>query len=160
VPDYHIAQLNIGRALAAMDDPVMREFIDNLAAINALGEATPGFVWRLQTEEGNATALSFREGYALNLTVWESIDALYQFTYFSQHVDFFRRRAEWFHKLDTPVTVLWWIPAGHIPTIAESDQKLGLLEANGPTPLAFTFKQRYTVEEMLAYAPGDAIPRR
>src|SRR5688572_5889443 len=111
MPDYHIAQVNIGLARAAMDDPIMADFVNNLAEINALGEATPGFVWRLQTEEGNATALTVRENYNLNMTVWESIEALYQYTYYSGHAEFFRRRAEWFHKLDTPVTVLWWIPA-------------------------------------------------
>jgi hypothetical protein len=156
MPDFHIAQVNIGLARAAMDDPIMADFVNNLAQINALGEATPGFVWRLQTEEGNATALTVREDYNLNMTVWESIEALYQYTYYSGHAEFFRRRAEWFHKLEMPVTVLWWIPAGHIPTIAEADERLALLEKHGPTPLAFTFKQRFTVEEMLAYAPESS----
>jgi hypothetical protein len=151
--DYHIAQINVGRTVAPTDDPAMRDFMDNLAPINALADATPGFVWRLQTDEGNATALRFRNdpGLFLNMSVWESIDALHQFTYYSAHTEFFRRRAEWFHRLDTPVTVLWWIPAGHIPTMDEADQRLALLETHGPTPLAFTFKQRFTVEEMLAF---------
>jgi hypothetical protein len=150
---YHLAEVNIARMLAPLDDPIMDEFVANLVPINTLAEKSPGFVWRLQSEEGDATALRVfdDERIIINLTVWESVDALFQFAYNSQHTDFFRRRKEWFEKMDKPVLVMWWVPEGHNPTPAEAKEKLELLEKYGPTPLAFTFKQRFTVEEMLQH---------
>lgn len=150
---YHIAQLNIGRTVAPLDAPVMADFVNNLNRINQLGHSTPGFVWQLLSDEGDSTAFRILDDDTLfvNFTVWETIDALFDFAYKSQHVEFFRRRREWFVKLeDLPVLTLWWIPAGHIPTLEEAQEKLLHLRDHGPTPLAFTFKQRFTPEEMLA----------
>ena len=151
-PAYHLAQINIARIQAPLDDPSMKDFVDNLQKINALGHDTPGFVWQLLSEEGDSTA--FRvfddERIIINMTVWESVEALFEFSYRSEHVEFFRRRREWFAKLDQVYLALWWIPAGHHPTPEEAKEKLAYLEAHGPTPLAFTFKQRFTIEEMLA----------
>lgn len=151
---YHIAELNIARMIAPLDSPVMAEFINNLNALNSLGEQSEGFVWRLKTDDGSATSIRAFDDPAIivNLTVWASIEALFEFTYKSEHVDFFRRRREWFEKLESAAVVLWWIPAGTPPTVEEAKAKLEYLQANGPTPLAFTFKQRFTVEEMLALA--------
>jgi hypothetical protein len=148
---YQLAELNIAQMLAPIDDPVMADFANNLVKINTLAETQPGFVWRLQTEDGDATALRvFEHEYIIvNMSVWESIEALYDFAYKSEHTDFFRRRREWFEKMETPVVVLWWIKAGHIPTVEEAKAKLEHLLAHGPTPQAFTFKQRYSVEDML-----------
>jgi hypothetical protein len=87
----------------------------------------------------------------INLSTWESIDALYQYTYFSDHVEVFRRRRDWFEKIDKPTLTMWWVPAGHYPTAEESRDKYEYFLEHGVTPLAFTFKQPYTVEEMLAY---------
>jgi hypothetical protein len=152
---YHIAQLNIGRVRAPVDDPLMADFTDNLTRINTLGHNTPGFVWQLLTEDGDSTAFRmFTEDDRLliNMTVWSDIDALFAFTYQSEHTDYFRHRRAWFEKLeDFPALVLWWIPAGHHPTLAEARTRLLHLSDHGPTPLAFTFKQRFTVAEMLAY---------
>jgi hypothetical protein len=150
--DYHIAELNIGRLVAPVGDPRVADFVDNLQRINQLGHQTPGFVWQLLTEDGDSTAFRIFEGddMLINLTVWEDIDSLYKFAYSSEHVAFFRRRREWFHKLeDYPALVLWWVPAGHHPTLEEARDKVLHLKEHGPTPLAFTFKQRYTIEEML-----------
>ena len=150
--DYHIAQLNIGRLVAPVGDPRVAEFVDNLVRINQLGHQTPGFVWQLLTEDGDSTAFRIFEGddMLINLTVWEDINSLYKFAYSSEHVEFFRRRREWFHKLeDYPALVLWWVPAGHYPTLEEARDKVLYLKEHGPTPLAFTFKQRFSVEEML-----------
>jgi hypothetical protein len=148
---YHIAQVNIGRILAPLTEPQMADFVNNLEPINALADAAPGFVWRLQTEEGNATSITVFDDPMLliNMSVWESVDALYNFVYSSKHVEFIRRRREWFEMLGTPIMTLWWIPAGHLPTTSEAKERLELLQQRGTTPLAFTFKQRFTVDEML-----------
>lgn len=152
--NYHIAQINIARMLAPIDSDVMADFVNNLDQINALAEATPGFVWRLKGDGNDATSLRPYEDERIivNMSVWENIEALHQYAYYSAHVEFFRRRTEWFSKMTTPILTLWWIPEGHIPTVAEAQEKLALLEKHGPTPLAFTFKQRFTVEQMLAHA--------
>ncbi|MBZ0281773.1 MAG: DUF3291 domain-containing protein [Anaerolineae bacterium] len=152
--NYHIAQINIARMVAPIDSDVMADFVNNLDQINALAETTTGFVWRLKGDGNDATSLRPYEDERIivNMSVWETIEALHQYAYYSAHVEFFRRRTEWFSKLGTPILALWWIPQGHIPTVAEAQEKLAILEQHGPTPLAFTFKQRFTVEQMLAHA--------
>ena len=143
---WHLAQFNIGRLRAEVDDPSVAEFMDNLDPINALAEASPGFVWRLQTDEGNATAIrAFPDDplMALNLSVWESIEALADFAYRSAHTGFLRRRAEWFERLGEVYQVLWWIPAGVTPTVDEAIARLDHLRTFGPGPEAFTFRQPF-----------------
>jgi hypothetical protein len=154
---YHIAQINIARALYPLDDPRIADFMNNLGKINSLGKQTPGFVWILEGDSNGATDIRLFDDPTIlaNLTVWESIEALHQFTYYSEHTDFFRRRHEWFEKFDGVMLALWWIPAGHIPTADEVKERLKLLETHGPTPLAFTFKLRFTIEQMLEYV-GEA----
>ena len=141
---HHLAQLNIGHAKAPMDSPSMADFVNNLDRINALADEAPGFVWRLQSEDGNV--LDFRifdDNTLVNMSVWEDVESLKEYTYKSAHVEIMRRRKEWFSRLREAYTVLWWIPAGHIPTIEEAAEKLELLRANGPSAEAFTFKQAY-----------------
>lgn len=140
---FHLAQVNIGRFRAPIDSPVMEGFRRQLDPINALADATPGFVWRLQTEDGNATAIRPYEGddlMAINMSVWESLESLQQFVYKSGHVGVLRGRKEWFAPIDAPILALWWIPAGHIPSVAEARERLKHLEEHGPTPFAFTFR--------------------
>lgn len=148
---HHIAQINIARMVAPLDSPVMHDFVANLDRVNALAEAAPGFVWRLKGDGNDATSLRpyADDRIIVNMSVWESIEALHQYTYYSGHVEIFRRRTEWFEKMTAPAIALWWVPAGHLPTVAEAKTKLELLEKVGITPLAFTFKQQFTVEEML-----------
>ncbi len=120
--------------------------MDNLDPINALAEATPGFVWRLQTEAGNATAIkAFPDDdlMILNLSVWESIEALADYVYRSAHTPFLRRRGEWFERLGDVYLVLWWIPAGTLPTVEDALARLDHLKAHGPGPEAFTFRQPF-----------------
>jgi hypothetical protein len=150
--DYHLAQVNIAKMRAPIDSPIMAEFVAQLDAINAVAEAAPGFIWRLQSEAGNATSIRVFDDLMLiiNMSVWESVEALFEYTYRSDHVDIFRRRGDWFERMETPHMALWWIPAGHIPTPQEAKDKLALLEREGATPLAFTFKRRFTADEMLA----------
>jgi hypothetical protein len=142
VSRFHLAQVNIGRLRAPLDDPIMEGFRSQLDPINALADRSPGFVWRLQTEEGNATSIRpfDDERMAINLSVWESLEALQQFVYKSAHVGPLRDRKEWFEPIDGPILALWWIPAGHIPTVVEAKERLRLLEERGPSADAFTFR--------------------
>jgi Domain of unknown function (DUF3291) len=152
---WHLAQLNIGRLRASEDDPATAEFMANLDPINALAEATPGFVWRLQTDEGNATAIKAFPGddlMIINMSVWESIDSLAEFVYRSAHTPFLRRRGEWFERLGEVYLVLWWLPAGTMPTVEEALDRLGRLRAFGPTAEAFTFRHPFP------HPGGPAIP--
>jgi len=140
---YQLAQLNIATLLAPLDSPQLHDFTANLERINALGEASPGFVWRLQDEAGDATAFRpFGDDVIVNMSVWQDIDTLADFAYRSEHVDFFRRRREWFARMDTPGQVLWWVPYGHRPTLAEAADRLAQLAQHGPGPAAFTFARR------------------
>jgi len=152
---YHIAQFNIALMRAPLDTPAMADFVANLDAINALGEQTPGFIWRLKDDDGNdATAIRlFDDMTIVNLTVWASIDALFQYAYYSGHADIYRRRLEWFEKPSEAMMALWWIPAGHIPPLEEAKERLLHLRTYGPTPYAFTFKQRFTSNEALTLEP-------
>ena len=151
---YHLAQINIATMLAPIDSPTIAGFVALLDEINTLGENSPGFVWLLKSEDGQG-ATSIRpyddERIIVNMTVWESIKALYEFAYYSKHVEPYRRRADWFEKMDKPILALWWIPAGHIPNTDEAKERLTHLEQHGPTPYAFTFKQRFTAEEWVEY---------
>jgi hypothetical protein len=142
VTAFHLAQVNIGRVRAALDDPIMKGFKDQLDPINALADRSPGFVWRLQTEDGNAMAIRPYEDerMAINMSVWASLDALQQFVYKSAHVAPLKDRKQWFEPMDGPILALWWIPAGHIPTVAEAQQRLAHLAQHGPTAHAFTFR--------------------
>lgn len=151
--DYHIAQINIGRILGDMNGPIMAEFKANLDRINAIAEQTPGFVWRLKDSDSNdATSIHvYEDRYMLiNMSVWENIDALFQFTYKSAHTPYISRRREWFEKLTIPMMALWWVPTDVRPTPHEAKAKLETLDKHGATPNAFTFKQRFSVEEWLA----------
>ena len=141
-----IAQLNVGRAFGRMDEPVMAGFANRLAEINALAEASPGFIWRLKDEAGDATSIhAFDDPRVIvNLTMWDSIEELFEFTYRTDHVELFRGRREWFEPYGTPHLVLWWHPSDEPPTIEEAKRRLELLTELGPTPEAFTLKVRYT----------------
>ena len=148
--DWHLAQANIGRAVAPMDHPALAEFMALLDPINALAEETPGFVWRLKSDSGNATDIPVNGDprVILNMSVWESADALFDFVYRSRHAPLLARRREWFEKPDRLHMVLWWVEAGHRPTVAEALARLDLLAELGPTPDAFAFKQRFPAPEM------------
>jgi hypothetical protein len=142
---YEIAQLNVGRAVGPIDGAAMADFVARLDEINALAEASPGFVWRLKGDNNNATELLYTPDplFIVNLSVWCSIDELHAFTYASTHKELFRRRFEWFERRETPNTVLWWQPAGTIPDVRDALGRLQRLSTNGPAPDAFTFKQRF-----------------
>lgn len=143
MPRFHLSQVNIGRFRAPIESPVMEGFRRQLEPINALADESPGFVWRLQTEEGDATAIRpdpEDELMAINMSVWESLEALQRFVYRSRHVQTLRDRKEWFEEIEGPILALWWVPAGHIPTVEEARERLRHLKEHGPTPHAFTFR--------------------
>jgi hypothetical protein len=147
---YEIAQLNIGIIRGPMDSPVMEEFAANLERINAVADQSPGFVWRLQTEEGDATALRpFGDDRTLvNMSVWQDIESLTQYVYRSAHSEVMRRRKQWFERMSEAYLVLWWVPKGHRPDIAEAIERLELLRTEGPSASAFNFRN--------AFPPPDA----
>jgi hypothetical protein len=145
VARFHLAQVNIGRIRAPLEDPVMEGFRSQLDTINALADRTPGFVWRLQTEEGNAMAIRpfADERMAINMSVWTSLEALQRFVYRSAHAGPLRDRKQWFESIEGPILALWWIPAGHVPTVGEALERLRHLGERGPSPEAFTFRQPF-----------------
>jgi hypothetical protein len=134
---------------AALEDPVMAGFVARLDEINALADRSPGFVWRLQTPEGNATYLRPYDDDRIlfNMSVWESIDQLKRYVYYSAHVEVLKRRHDWFVKFSGAYTALWWVPQGHRPGIDEAKQRLAHLDAHGPTAFAFTFKHPFPADE-------------
>jgi len=142
MPEYQIAQINIARMLAPIDYPIMAEFVSQLPPINALADGSPGFVWRLQTESGDATSIKVYDDdfIIVNLTVWEGVDALREFVYKSAHSGVLRDRKHWFEKFDGPYFALWWVPAGHLPTTEEGKERLDYLREHGDTSYAFSFK--------------------
>lgn len=142
MPTYHLAQINIARILAPFDDPLMAEFVAQLAPVNALADSSPGFVWRLQTESGDATNIRIYEDemIAVNMSVWESVEALREFAYKSAHAGVMRNRKRWFEKFDGSYMALWWVPAGHIPTTEEGKERLDYLREYGDTEYAFSFQ--------------------
>jgi hypothetical protein len=148
--NYELAQLNIGIIKGPMDSPVMADFANNLERINALAERSAGFVWRLKTEEGDATAIRpfENENMLVNMSVWRDVESLNAYVYSSDHVNIMRRRREWFERMSEIFLVLWWVRMGHRPSVDQAIAKLGLLRAKGPTPEAFTFRQ--------AFPPPDA----
>lgn len=164
---YHIAQVNIGRVKAPVEDPLMAGFVGRLAEINALADRSPGFVWRLQTDAGNATY--FRpypddDSILINMSVWETIEALRHFVYKTAHAELLHQREAWFEKFVGAYTALWWVPAGHRPGMDEARKRLAHLDKHGPTEFAFTFKTTFPPDERFqeaidwsSFAPCPAI---
>lgn len=144
-PGWHLAQVNIALMRASLDDPLMQGFVEQLDFINALADRSPGFVWRLQTEEGDATAVRAYEDERIlfNLSVWESLEALHAYVYRSAHVEVLKERKRWFAPMEARHLALWWVPAGHVPDVAEARGRLEHLQRHGPTPEAFTFQRRF-----------------
>lgn len=147
---HHLAQVNIALPREPLDSDLLADFVAALDPVNAVADGSPGFVWRLQTEEGDATAVKAfgDDRLIVNMSVWESVEALRAFTYGADHVAVLRRRREWFARLGQPETVLWWVPAGTVPTVADAEERLATLRAHGPAPRAFTLREAFP-------PPGD-----
>jgi len=145
----HLAQINIARLVAPLDDPRIAGFVAQLDPINALADSARGFIWRLQSSSGNATDLAYNDDpfVIVNMSVWESVEALRDFAYNSKHSEVFRERARWFEKMAKPHYCLWWIPARHIPTVAEGRERLEHYQEHGATPFSFWFSKRFPTPE-------------
>jgi hypothetical protein len=156
---WHLAQVNIGRLVAPEGDPRVQPFFDALDRVNALAEASPGFVWRLTGEGNNATDLRPTPDplLAVNMSVWTDAEALFAFVYRSAHTPVMARRRDYFVRFDGAFQALWWIPAGEIPTLSDAFSRLWMLDRYGPTPHAFTFKARFPAPG-LDGAPVDHQP--
>jgi len=144
----HVAQLNVAKMKAPLDDARMAGFVELLEPTNALADSWPGFVWRLQTDDGDATAIrAFDDELMLvNMSVWESVEALGEFVYRSGHLDVMRRRREWAEHIAEAHLCLWWIEVGTTPTVEEAKERLHHLRSHGPTPKAFTFKRQFPAD--------------
>ena len=142
---WHVAQLNVARAVAPLDAPELAEFVAGLERINALADASPGFVWRLAGADSGAPAAAAAGDpqLLLNLSVWTSAEPLFDYVYKSAHTEVMTKRRQWFEKPSQAHMVLWWVPAGHRPTLEEALERLAALRRDGPNAHAFTFKQRF-----------------
>jgi hypothetical protein len=141
---FHVAQVNVARPKAPVNSPLLAEFAALLDPVNAVADSAAGFVWRLEDDSGNATAIPVLDDESLivNMSVWESIEALWNFVYADEHLAVMRRRREWFERMEA-FMCLWWVPAGHRPDVAEAERRLLHLREHGPTATAFTFKRRF-----------------
>jgi Domain of unknown function (DUF3291) len=142
---YRLAQVNIARPIEALTSPRLAEFMALLEPVNALADAAPGFVWRLQTEDGDATAVrAFGDDELIvNMSVWESVEALAEFVFGGFHAEVMRRRREWFAHLRDAYTVAWWVASDELPTVVDAEARLTSLRAHGPTPYAFTLQRAF-----------------
>jgi hypothetical protein len=146
---YELAEINIATLLAPLDSPQLADFVANLDRINALAESSDGFVWRLKGEGNDATALrDFGDDVIINMSTWRDVEALKHFAYGTAHVEILKRKREWFTRMKNAYMVLWWVPKGHRPTLAEAAERLELVRAKGPTPEGFNFGR--------AFPPPDA----
>ena len=159
---HQLAEVNIAHMLAPLSDPLMAEFVAQLDAINALADNSPGFLWRLQTPEGNATALRPYEDdlILVNLPLWASLPDLSAFVYKSRHRQVLQQRPQWFERFDGPYLALWWVPSGHIPTVEEAKDRLTSLRDHGETPYAFSFKKPFPAPEAESFPPVQVVIER
>jgi len=150
---YHLCHLNVGPARAPLFDPQMAGFVEKLEEINNLAYRSPGFVWHLQIDIYNPEDLAMygEPGMLFNLSVWESVEALFTYVYRSDHTRMMQKRQEWFGKMEGPNYVLWWLPEGELPTLAEAKERLAYLAQHGPSPHAFSFKNSFP-------SPAEALP--
>ncbi|HKU91681.1 MAG TPA: DUF3291 domain-containing protein [Steroidobacteraceae bacterium] len=152
--NYQIAQLNVATLKAPLDSPELKDFVDNLDRINALAEGSDGFAWRLKGEGNDATSLRpLGDNVIVNMSVWRDVAALKRYVYQSAHVEIMRRRREWFSRMAEAYMVLWWVPAGHRPTVAEAAARLEHLRKYGPSPEGFTFGEAFAAPD--ASQPGE-----
>ncbi|MEU8325234.1 DUF3291 domain-containing protein [Nonomuraea sp. NPDC048881] len=158
----HLAQLNVAHLRAPIDAPELAEFVALLEPVNAVADEAPGFVWRMKESESDPTATvmhDYGDHLLINFSVWESLQTLWDFTYRSVHLGVLRRRREWFLRVAEPYMVMWWVPEGHIPSLAEGMRRLERLRTEGPSPEAFTYKDSYDSSEA-ASLPAAAEVRK
>lgn len=154
----HLAQLNIANMLETIDHPVMKDFVDNLDRINDIADKSPGFIWRLKDDLGDATRIKFGDNpnTLVNMSVWRSLADLFAYVYHSDHVEIFKRKKEWFTKMESLHMVLWYVEEGHIPDLAEAQERLLYLQENGETPFAFSFRKRFSIDDWQQFQANKA----
>ena len=152
---YHLAQYNVARLVAPLDSPQLADFMAALDPLNALADRSPGFVWRHQTEDGNSTSIRVRDDpmIIINFSVWESVESLFEYAYHSDHTPIFRRRREFFEHMELPYLVLWWVPAGHLPSVEEAEDRLDYIREARPHAV------RLHLQAAFPAALSDASPR-
>ena len=152
--NYHLAQVNIAKQLAPMDDPIMQDFVNNLDKINAIADLADGFVWRLQDEDKELGAKVFQDDALLiNMSVWENLESLFNYTYNSGHIEVFKRKKEWFSKMKMMHMAFWYVPEGYEPTFQDAKDRLDYLNKHGDTPFAFSFRSKFSAEDSINYKP-------
>jgi hypothetical protein len=142
---YELAEVNIARLKAPLDSPQLKDFVDALDPVNADADAADGFVWRLQSDSGNATDVAvFGDSWLiLNMSVWRDTNSLTAYMYQGRHREMLARRRDWFERVQEAMVALWWVPAGHRPTVAEAESRLLHIRTHGPTPYAFTLRTQF-----------------
>ncbi len=147
--DYQLAQINIARAVDDLDSEVMVGFVARIDEINTLAEQSPGFVWRLKTEEGDALAIRVFDDprMIINMSVWEDLESLKDYVFKSTHLELLRNKTAWFNKMQSAHLAMWWVPAGHEPTAEEGKERLKIVQERGPGPEAFTFSRPWPAPE-------------
>jgi len=146
----HLAQLNIAKAKVSLEEPLMKDFVDNLDPVNTTAEKSEGFIWRLQDESGDATSIHLFDDPLIitNMSVWADTESLKKFMFMTHHLEFLQRKEEWFDKLSSANQVLWWVPKGHIPSLEEGKSRLLHLEQHGESSYAFTFRSKFTPHDL------------
>ncbi|MGV9450417.1 DUF3291 domain-containing protein [Streptomyces sp. NPDC003635] len=149
---FELAEVNIARLRFPLDSPELKDFVDALDPVNADADSADGFVWRLQSEGGDATDIPVLgdEWLIINMSVWRDTDSLAAYMYQGRHREMLARRREWFEKVQEAMVAMWWVPAGHRPSVAEAESRLLHLRTNGPTPYAFTLRT--------SFPPGESKP--
>jgi hypothetical protein len=158
---FHLAQVNVGRIRAPLDDPLLAGFVAKLDDINALAESSLGFVWRLKTDSGDATSLRPYDDdrILVNLSVWTNPENLHGFVYRSAHTDVMRQRKSWFERFDGVYYALWWIPAGHVTSVEEAKDRLEHLRSHGETAHAFSFARLFPAPNAVLESPATEVDR-
>lgn len=152
--NFHLAQVNIAKRLAPMNDPIMRDFVNNLDRINAIADDSEGFIWRLKDEDKALGAQVFQDDSLLiNMSVWKNLESLFTYTYNSGHIEVFKRKKEWFSKMKMMHMAFWYIPEGYEPTFQDAKDRLDYLNKHGDTPYAFSFKSKFVATDWLNYKP-------
>ena len=135
-----------------MDDPIMQDFVNNVDNMNAIADAAEGFIWRLQDEDKDEAIHVFQDdSLIVNMSVWESLECLFNYTYNSGHIEVFKRKKEWFSKMKMMHMAFWYVPEGYEPTFQEAKDRLDYLNTYGDTPYAFSFKNKFTVQDAQNY---------
>lgn len=151
---FHLAQVNIAKRLAPMEDPVMQDFVNNLDKINAIADGSDGFIWRLKDEDKDLAAQVFQDDtLIINMSVWQNLEFLFNYTYNSGHIEVFKRKKEWFDKMKMVHMAFWYVPEAYRPTFQDAKDRLDYLNKHGDTPYAFSFKSKFSITDAINYNP-------